>query len=84
MHLLIYCIYIFFQIQSYKSPLDIAVAKKDAVVIELLCSFGSSVTFGGWAPEGFDVDTLNKKDQKIMKTLINQLEREADINYGYF
>lgn len=64
--------------------MDIAVAQKDAVVIELLCSFGSSVTFGGWALEGFDVDTLNKKDQKIMKTLINQLEREADINYGYF
>ncbi|XP_071179132.1 uncharacterized protein [Mytilus edulis] len=69
---------------SYKSPLDIAVAQKDAVVIELLCSFGSSVTFGGWALEGFDVDTLNKKDQKIMKTLINQLEREADINYGNY
>ncbi|XP_052075065.1 uncharacterized protein LOC127712592 isoform X2 [Mytilus californianus] len=65
-----------------QSPLDIAVAKKDAAVIELLCSFGSSVTIDDWALVGVDVDILNKADQKIMRTLINQLEREAENNYG--
>ncbi|CAG2200680.1 unnamed protein product [Mytilus edulis] len=65
-----------------QSPLDIAVTKKDAAVIELLCSFGSSVTIDDWALVGVDVDILNKTDQKIMRTLINQLEREAENNYG--
>ncbi|CAC5424472.1 unnamed protein product [Mytilus coruscus] len=65
-----------------QNPLDIAVAKKDAAVIELLCSFGSSVTIDDWALVGVDVDILNKEDQKIMRTLINQLEREAENNYG--
>ncbi|XP_052073568.1 uncharacterized protein LOC127711528 isoform X2 [Mytilus californianus] len=67
-----------------QSPLDIAVAKKDAEVIELLCSFGSSVTIDDWALVGVDVDILNKKDQKIMRTLINQQEREAENNYGNY
>ncbi|CAG2200674.1 unnamed protein product [Mytilus edulis] len=65
-----------------QSPLDIAVQKKDAAVIELLCSFGSSVTIDDWALVGVDVDILNKEDQQIMKILINQLEREAENSYG--
>ncbi|XP_071177592.1 uncharacterized protein [Mytilus edulis] len=65
-----------------QSPLDIAVAKKDTAVVELLCSLGSSVTIDDWAVGGVDVDILNKEDQNIMKILINYLEREAENNYG--
>lgn len=72
-----------FLFQKGQSPLDIAVSKKDVAVIELLCSFGSSVTIDDWALVGADVDILNKTDQKIMRTLINQLEGEAENNYGY-
>ncbi|VDH89985.1 Hypothetical predicted protein [Mytilus galloprovincialis] len=65
-----------------QSPLDLAVAMKDAVVLELLCSFGSLVTVKDWAFVGVDVDDLNKTDQNIMRTLINQIEREAENYYG--
>lgn len=57
---------------------------KDAVVLELLCCFGSLVTTKDWAFVGVDVDDLNKTDQNIMRTLINQIEREAENYYGYF
>ncbi|CAG2213541.1 PSMD10 [Mytilus edulis] len=65
-----------------QSPLDIAISKKDAAVVELLCSLGSSVTIDDWAVGGVDVDILNKEDQNIMRILINHLEREAENNYG--
>ncbi|VDI62610.1 Hypothetical predicted protein [Mytilus galloprovincialis] len=65
-----------------QSPLDIAVTKKDAAVVELLCSLGASVTIDDWAVGGVDIDILNKDDQNIMRILINQLEREAENNYG--
>ncbi|CAG2234371.1 unnamed protein product [Mytilus edulis] len=65
-----------------QSSLDIAVAQKDSSIVELLCSLGSSVTIDDWTVGGVDVDILNKEDQNIMKILINQLEREAENNYG--
>ncbi|VDI62753.1 Hypothetical predicted protein [Mytilus galloprovincialis] len=67
-----------------QSPLDIAVAKKDAAVVELLCSLGSSVTIDDWTVGGVDVNILSKEDQNIMRILINQLEREAENSYGYY
>lgn len=72
----------FLLIKNQQSPLEIAVEKKDVSVIELLCSFGSHVTIDDWALSGVDVDTLNKTDQKIMQTLINQFERATGNGYG--
>ncbi|VDI34211.1 Hypothetical predicted protein, partial [Mytilus galloprovincialis] len=65
-----------------QSMLEIAVAKKNVTLIELLCSFGSSVTIDDWALVGVDVDILNQTDQHIMRTLIKQIEREAENTYG--
>ncbi|XP_071177586.1 uncharacterized protein [Mytilus edulis] len=65
-----------------QSLLDIAVAKKDTAVVELLCSLGSSVTIDDWTVGGVDVNILSKEDQNIMRILINRLELEAENNYG--